>query len=74
MAANVFVTGRHLIDDAHKRRGPDRKCRQNAGQLSVRRNKLNRVKEGSMKAHCLSIVNNYLTHSFRVKGEELRVK
>ena len=71
MGANVYVTGRHLIDDAHKKRGPDRKYRQNAGQLSVRekKNKFNDVKEGSRKAHCLSIVSNYLAHSFRVKGE-----
>ena len=37
MAATVCVTGRHLIDDAHKRKGPDRKCRENAGRLSVRK-------------------------------------
>ena len=46
MVASVYATERHLIDDAHKRRGPDRKYRQNAGQLSVRKNKLNRVKKG----------------------------
>ena len=70
MAASVFVTGRHLIDDVHKRRRPDRKCRQNAGRLSVqKKNKLNQVKEGSRRTHCLSIISNYLAHSLRVKGE-----
>ena len=36
MAANVCASGRHLIDDGHRRRGPHRKCRQNVGQLPFR--------------------------------------
>ena len=47
MAASVCVTGRHLIDDGHKRRGPDRKCRENGGRLSVRKKvSLIELKEG----------------------------
>ena len=44
MVANVCVTGRHLIDDAHKKKGLDKKCRQNADRLSVQKNQFNRVK------------------------------
>ena len=69
MAASVFVTEKHLIDVVHKRRRPDRKCRQNVDRLSVPKNKLNRVEEGSRKTHCLSTISNYLAHPLRVKGE-----
>lgn len=63
MAASVYVTGRHLIDDAHKKRGPERKCRQNAGRLSVReKNKLNRVRR--VKESALSEYRQQLSRTF----------
>jgi hypothetical protein len=45
MAASVYVIGRRLTVDIHRRIGPHKKCRRNAGQLSVlKKNKFSQVK------------------------------
>lgn len=73
MVANVYVTGKHLIDDAHGRRGSHRKRRWNAGQLSVRKiNKkislvgLKRNKEGALSEHRLQLSHTSVLSEMRI--------